>query len=273
MPGKIPPRSATFLSGLNKLEAELYTLTHRGNPGDQAFYAKACAGAQSVLELGSGYGRLLPDLLRAEPRSRQRAVIGLERDPSLLAAAKRAVAQLEPGLRGQVKLVRGDMRDFDLGLKFDRVILPYNGLYCLLNRRDILRCFSCVKRHLAPGGQFIFDVWAADGFHRDARSNSRSRGHYDDDEPIVSFAHRSEVWDVFEKSRLRSHLQRLDVTYTYVSRERGTCVTIPIEQRYAPSSDLIGLVTLADLHMKAICGNFAGHRFGLNSQHFVMTTV
>ncbi len=255
---------------MTKLEAELYALTHRGNPGDRSYYAKACAGAQSVLELGTGYGRLIPDLLSTDSRIRPRAVIGLDRDPALLAAAKHAVARLSPGSRRQVRLVRGDMRDFDLGQEFDRVILPYNGLYCLLNRKDIVRCFSCVKRHLAPGGEFIFDVWAADRFHRDTRSNARSQAHYDDGEPIVSFAHRSQVWDVFEKSRLRCRVQRLDVTYTYVSRESGTSVTIPIEQRYAPSSELMELVTSAGLCIKAIYGNFARQRFGINSQYVVI---
>ena len=51
---------------LTELEAELYALTHRGNPGDTEFYARRCAGAGSVLELGTGYGRLLPALPREE---------------------------------------------------------------------------------------------------------------------------------------------------------------------------------------------------------------
>ncbi len=233
------------------------------------FYAKACARAQRILELGTGYGRLIPNLLSAETRRPLRAVIGLDRDSSLLAAAKRAVAQLSPGLQRRVRLLRGDMRDFDLGQKFDRIILPYNGLYCLLNRRDILRCLACVERHLAPGGEFIFVVWAADRFHRDVRSSVKSRGHHDDLDPVVSFAHRSQVWDVFEKSRLRSRVQRLDVIYTYLSREQGTRITIPIEQRYAPSSELIELITNSGLQVKSIYGDFLMNRFTRNSPHVV----
>src|SRR5262249_4327605 len=60
---------------LTELEAELYALTHRGNPGDTQFYARQCAGVGSVLELGTGYGRLLPALLGAA-----RAVTGLDRE-------------------------------------------------------------------------------------------------------------------------------------------------------------------------------------------------
>ena len=256
---------------MTKLEAELYALTHRGNPGDRAFYAKSCAGAQHVLELGTGYGRLIPDLLSARPRiSPDRVVIGLERDPAMLAAAKRGVAQLSPGLRSQSRFVSGDMRDFDLAQRFDRIILPYNGLYCLLNRKDILRCFTCVKRHLAPGGEFIFDVWAADRFNRDMQLSVRSGNHRDDIDPIVSFAHHSQVWDVFEKSRLRTRVQRLDVTYTYIPRGRGTRVTILIEQRYAPSTELRELVELAGLRVKSMHGDFSGGRFKIDSPHVVL---
>ena len=256
---------------MTTLEAELYALTHRGNPGDRAFYSKACERVQRVLELGTGYGRLIPDLLSNGTRIKSdRLIIGLDRDPALLAAAKRTVAQLSPGLRRQVRLLRGDMRDFELGQTFDRIILPYNGLYCLLNRRDILRCFACVRRHLAPGGEFIFDVWAADGFHRAMRLNAKSREHRDDPEPIVSFAHRSQVWDVFEKSHLRTRVQRLDVTYTYISRKRGNRVTIPIEQRYAPSSELTELVASVGLRSKSIYGDFLMSRFTAKSPYVVI---
>src|ERR1700690_1308585 len=110
-----------------RLQAELYALTHCGTPGDTAFYARLCEGARRVLELGSGYGRLLSVLAR--PR---RLVVGLELDPELLAAAKRRVRTLPPGKRRSVQLVRGDMRRFELGPGFDCAILPYNALYCLL---------------------------------------------------------------------------------------------------------------------------------------------
>ena len=40
-------------------DAELYELLHSGTPGDLAFYRKWCRGADNVLELGCGYGRVL----------------------------------------------------------------------------------------------------------------------------------------------------------------------------------------------------------------------
>ena len=48
------PRLENQATGLTPLSAELYALTHRGNAFDKQFYKRFCAGASSVLELGSG---------------------------------------------------------------------------------------------------------------------------------------------------------------------------------------------------------------------------
>ncbi|HEU4579713.1 MAG TPA: class I SAM-dependent methyltransferase [Polyangiaceae bacterium] len=242
---------------MTELEAELYALTHRGNPGDGEFYARQCAGVGSVLELGTGYGRLLPALLGAAHE-----VVGLDRERSLLRAARRRL----PGARGRLSLVEADMQTFALGRRFDRILLPYNALYCLLGRRALVSCFRSVRAHLAPGGTFCFDVWAADSFQRRVRRREAQR-----DEPgaIVSLAHRGQIWDVFERSRLRSASQRLDVTYTYVSRQRGTRVQIPIAQRYATSWELKELLARAGLRLRARWGGFSGQPFGPSSELFV----
>jgi SAM-dependent methyltransferase len=241
---------------VDQRQAELYALTHRGNAGDREFYAAACRGAASVLELGAGYGRLLPALSAVS-----REVTALEREPWLLTAARRELRRLPKGQQRRLSLLRGDMQRFDLGRRFERIILPYNGLYCLLGRRALLACFRCVKRHLEPGGLFLFDVWAADAFQRRAAAAA----YHDDDGPILTICRGTQTWDVFETSRLRQREQRLDVVYTYVSRERGTRVTIPIEQRYAPSTELRALLERAGLSVKATQGDFAGRRFDARS--------
>lgn len=252
---------------LTRIQAELYALTHRGNPGDRAFYAKACSNARRILELGSGYGRLISDLLgSATSRTSTRELWGLEQDPHMLAAARRTVRDLAPSRQSLVHLRGGDMRGFDYGLQFDRIILPYNGLNCLLNRRDTLQCLKCVKRHLAPGGEFIFDVWLADQFHQDAASSA----YHDDPDPILTLTHRSQTWDVFERSRLRSRLQRLDVVYTYVSRAKGTKVAITIVQRYAPAAEHRRLLEAAGLRVVATYGDFSRHRLGRNSPFLIV---
>ena len=77
------------------MSAELYALTHRGNRGDLEFYQRTCRGARSVLELGSGYGRVLTALAGAKRR-----VVGLERDREFLALARSRPGQLNCGSPG-----------------------------------------------------------------------------------------------------------------------------------------------------------------------------
>jgi hypothetical protein len=158
------------------------------------------------------------------------------------------------------------MRRFELGRHFERILLPYNGLYCLLSRRDLLACLRAVRAHLAPGGQFVFDVWSAERFHREASG----AGYFDDREPILCVQHREQTWDVFERTRLRRRTQRLDATYTYVSRERGTRVVLEIQQRYSLARELEELLNLAGLRTLARFGTFDGTRFRRGSTNLIV---
>jgi SAM-dependent methyltransferase len=73
----------------------------------------------------------------------------------MLVEAQRKAAQ-----RGvEVEWVRGDMREFDLHRTFDLVFIAANSLLHLHEANDLVRCFRSVRRHLAPGARFIFDVF------------------------------------------------------------------------------------------------------------------
>ncbi|HWZ88985.1 MAG TPA: class I SAM-dependent methyltransferase [Polyangiaceae bacterium] len=244
-----------------RLEADLYALTHRGTPGDAAFYARFCAGARSVLELGAGYGRLVSALARA-----RRLVVGLDCDAQLLAAAKRSLRSLPLAKGRSVRLVQGDMRSFELGQRFERVVLPYNGLYCLLTKRDALACFRAVRAALDPGGTFAFDVWNAEAFQRQPAVRTR----VSDPEPIVALRHAGCTWDVFEHSRIRRVAQRLDVVYEYVPRTGGAARQIPIAQRYYRPAELRALLERAGFAVQARYGDFSGARFTPRSPHLII---
>jgi SAM-dependent methyltransferase len=246
--------SATRFDTSKGISAALYALTHRGNRGDLEFYQRACRGARSVLELGSGYGRVLLALAGS-----RRRVVGLERDPQFLALARRNLRELSPQKRQSVRLARGDIRDFQLAERFERVLLPYNALYCLLSQQAVLGCFRSVHRALEPGGVFAFDVWNAAAF--DAASGSL----HDDDEPIVSLSHAGRTWDVFERSRVRRARKRLDVTYQYRPREGGAVHRIVIPQRYYLAAEVAELLERAGFAVQARYGDFSGGRFTARS--------
>src|SRR5690606_24072175 len=90
---------------------------------------------------------------------------GVERDSGMRAMAERRLRSAPAAVQARVSFVDADMTSFSLGRTFDRVIIPFTGLYCLLSEEAVLQCFRCVAAHLGRDGAFVFDAYAADGFH------------------------------------------------------------------------------------------------------------
>ncbi|HEX3773005.1 MAG TPA: class I SAM-dependent methyltransferase [Polyangiaceae bacterium] len=243
-----------------RLGAELYALTHRGNAGDIEFYGELARGADRVLELGCGYGRLIPRLARAANR-----VVGLDLDPELLRLARRR--GLNPKIKTRnVQLIRGDVRNFACAARFQRVFIPYNGFYCLLTQRDALACLRAVRAALDRGGLLAFDVWNAAEFHRRREHTGADAG----DVAIVSLRHARRVWHVFERTRVRRAAQRLDVTYEYVPADGGDSHRIEIPQRYYLLPELEQLLRRAGFTLEKRFGDFDLARYTPRSDFLIL---
>jgi SAM-dependent methyltransferase len=115
-----------------------------------------------VLELACGSGQLTVPIARQHSN-----VAGLDSSPQMLAAARgRARAATST-----LELVQGDMRDFELGRQFSLIFVARNSLLHLHRLEDFAALFSTVRRHLAPGGLFAFDI-----FNPDVRRLARPAG-------------------------------------------------------------------------------------------------
>jgi SAM-dependent methyltransferase len=230
--------------------AKFYAALHRGTAGDLDHYLRVCEGAASVLELGCGYGRVVTAL--AAPG---RTVVGVEQDPELLAMARAAVGGLDKARRAGVQLVQGDMRRVDLGRRFDRVLVPFGGLWCMLDDDELHAALTTTVRHLAPGGRVAFDVYRADAFHAEAEP---------DDVPDDAFTPvgRVEVdgapYEVLERSTWDKPQQRIDVTYLYVS-ETGAAIEGTIAQRYLLAPQLHAALERAGLRATHVADGFGAH--------------
>lgn len=132
--------------------ADLYDLVHLGPwKGEVEFYLRqARRWGRRALELASGTGRLTVPLA-----AQGLAITGLDLSPAMLARAQARAAAAGAAIR----LVQADMRDFDLGERFDLIFIPINSLGHLLTRPDVEACFHCVRAHLAPPGRFVVDVF------------------------------------------------------------------------------------------------------------------
>ena len=130
----------------------------QGRLQDVAFYRDAAREfGDPVLELGCGTGRITMALAEAGKR-----VTGLDISERMLERAVQKRAALRVEARERVHLVQGDMRRFDLGEKFRLVIIPFRPLQHLLEVQQQVACLECVRKHLAPGGRLILDVFQTD---------------------------------------------------------------------------------------------------------------
>jgi SAM-dependent methyltransferase len=114
------------------------------------YAALARRAAGDILELACGTGQLTVPLASAGLQ-----ITGLDlSEPMLSAARERAAAR-----NVSVEHLQGDMRDFDLGRRFALIFIARNSLLHLHSTEDILAALAMVRRHLAPGGMFAFDVF------------------------------------------------------------------------------------------------------------------
>src|SRR5215472_5359368 len=105
---------------------------------DIAFYVDAVREfGDPVLELGCGTGRVAMALAQLGKR-----VTGLDLSERML--------------------VHGDMTKFELGEKFQLIIIPFRPFQHLLEVRDQVACLERVRAHLRPAGCLILDVFQTD---------------------------------------------------------------------------------------------------------------
>jgi SAM-dependent methyltransferase len=130
----------------------------KGRLQDVAFYRDAARDfGDPVLELGCGTGRVTMALAQAGKR-----VTGLDLSERMLERAVKKRAALFTEERERVHLVQGDMARFDLGEQFRLIIIPFRPLQHLLEVKQQMDCLECARKHLAPGGRLILDVFQTD---------------------------------------------------------------------------------------------------------------
>jgi SAM-dependent methyltransferase len=131
-----------------------YVVPYAARP-DIGFYVEAarkCGGP--VLELGCGTGRILIPTARAGID-----ISGLDASERMLAVCRAKLDREPLEVRRRSDLHRGDIRDFDLGRRFQLITLPFRPFQYLLTVDEQLACLGAIWRHLEPNGQLVFDLF------------------------------------------------------------------------------------------------------------------
>jgi SAM-dependent methyltransferase len=138
------------------IAADLYDyVVPYANRPDLTFYVDAAREAGGpVLELGCGTGRVLIPTARAGIE-----ITGLDASPHMLGICRTRLSVESPDVQSRVTLVEGDMRTFDLGLRFALVTIPFRPFQHLLTVEDQLACLESIHRHLADNGRLVLDLF------------------------------------------------------------------------------------------------------------------
>lgn len=134
-------------------DSRFYDLVHGeyAAPETLAFYEKQIARCGApVLELACGTGHYLIPLTE-----KGTDISGIDISGEMLERAAQKASERNVSIDVQ----KGDIRDFELDRKFSLILLLGNSLQHLTTREDIEKCFDAVKKHLAPNGRFIVEVF------------------------------------------------------------------------------------------------------------------
>jgi SAM-dependent methyltransferase len=140
----------------NKRDIEFYAQTYDASvpdwPGELDFYREMAAEVKvngaTLLELACGTGRVAIRLAQQGVN-----VVGLDLSPKMLAVARQKSTEL-----GSIRWVQGDMRAFELGEKFELVIIPGHAFQNLNTPEDQVACLESIKRHLSPTGNLVIHL-------------------------------------------------------------------------------------------------------------------
>jgi SAM-dependent methyltransferase len=103
-----------------------------------------------VLELACGTGRLTIPIAQSGVE-----IVGLDLSPSMLEHARTKASTAGVA----IQFVEGDCRAFALGRKFALIFMAFNSMQHLHDHASLAALFANVRKHLAEGGRFVFDVF------------------------------------------------------------------------------------------------------------------
>ena len=109
---------------------------------------------QTVLELGSGTGRIAKKLIK------HCDYLGLDISKEYIQYSNSKF--FNPSKK---YFIHKDMRSFYLNKYFKYIFIGFNSLLHLLSEEDISQCLEAVKRHMNKDSRFYIDIFSPQNYH------------------------------------------------------------------------------------------------------------
>lgn len=227
----------------------LYDLMFPADPYARFYAGEAARAGGPALELACGTGQLLVPVARAGGRA-----VGIDLSAPMLEAARARAAAAGAG----AEFHEADMRGFDLGERFALVFVARNSLLHLHATDDFVACFERVRRHLRPGGAFVFDV-----FNPSVRILAQPPG---ERVPVMRVRHpaRGEV-RVEATSDYDAATQVNRATWYFSTDTEPDFLAAPLHLRSVFPQELPLLLKEGGLRLEARYGDFPDQPFGSGS--------
>ena len=124
-------------------------------PTDTDFFIDYSQKAKGrTLELGCGTGRVLIPTAIAGCE-----ITGLDISPRMLKKCQEKLDKQPGEVQERVRLIQGDMTEFDIGEAYSLVTIPFRAFQHLLSVEQQKACLNCAGKHLVSGGLLILDVF------------------------------------------------------------------------------------------------------------------
>ena len=240
--------------------ARFYDLIyHHLRDGDDSrfYFEKIMNTSGSVLEAGSGTGRLLTEALENGAD-----IYGIDVSPAMLDILR---AKLSP--ENQKRISLQNIVDFRLDKKFDLIIAPFRVLMHLTEKEDQMKALDNVYDHLNNSGLFIFDVFvpALKPLISGLENVTDFEGEYEPGNRVKRV--------VSTKPDLINQI--INITFRLEWNEGGTNFTREWETplRYIFRFELEHLIERSKFRTYTIEGDFAGSALSNDSKEFVVTCI
>jgi SAM-dependent methyltransferase len=115
---------------------------------ESIFAGYARSPVKSILDLGCGTGSHALPLARGGYD-----VLGVDRSPAMVERAR------EKAAGSRVEFQVGELATLRLGRTFDAALMLFAVLGYQQRNADVRRALETARRHVAPGGLFVCDVW------------------------------------------------------------------------------------------------------------------
>ncbi len=247
--------------------AYYYDQQYRTVSYDFEFYRELArrAGANArILELACGSGRLTLPLLKAGFR-----VTGLDLSEKMIELAQKKLAAEPAEIAQRARFLQGDMRDLDQVVgneEFDLIFIGLNSFQHLLTQADQLACLNAARRHLAPAGLFIIDV-----FNAEDKENYPSDGRLEYDRAVY-LPERHTTLHVFLSTVARPAEQQRDYHYFFDETLADGTVKRTVARltlRYLYRYELQLLLERAGFMVEDIYGSYDFEEFGAGSNKLI----